>query len=241
MSSAGLNISVLTACTGLKTAPEGAALTQADFRLGPGYIAERHRRLATSLVPAETLYRGQQHLRLMRGVQRARQIGHRVSVSIVSAGYGLLPGDAAVVPYECTFQGMSARERREWAGRLGLEAAVRELLELRADAAIVLLGDDYFDACGLPGDLDVGAPTLVVCGARTGLRLEFVPGVHPVVLHKSDTRRFRCGLVGLKGEVAGRLLARLAAEPALVERLETPNLLDELEASPVTHGVRALA
>lgn len=241
MSAAGLNISVLTACTGLKSASRGAVLTQADFARGFRHIAERHRRLTTSLVSAERLYRGQQHTRLMRGVDAARQGGHRVAVSIVSAGYGLLAGDATVAPYECTFQGMSTRQRRHWAGRLGLETAVKGVLEQTADAAIVLLGDDYFDACGLPGNLAVGAPTVVFCGTRTGLRMELGRGLRPVVLHKSDTRRFACGLVGLKGEVAGRLLARLAADPGFLKRLETPHLLDELETSSSASGMRALA
>jgi hypothetical protein len=202
---------------------------------------ERHRLLATSLVPAERLYQGQQHIRLMPGVEAAREVGHRVAVSIVSAGYGLLAGDAAVAPYECTFRGMSAGERRAWADCLGLEAAVKGLLERTADAAIVLLGDDYLDACALTSELVVGAPTILLCGAGAALRMQRAPSVHPVVLHKSDTRRFSCGLVGLKGEVAGRLLARLAADPALVERFGSPRILDELERSPSTSGIRALA
>jgi hypothetical protein len=241
LSGSGLSISVLTACTGLKISASGDVLTLADFRRGPDHVAARHRQLAASLVPAERLYRGQQHLRLMRGVDAARQSGHEVSVSIVSAGYGLLEGDATVVPYECTFQDMRAPDRRAWADRLGLQTAVKRFLERDADIAIVLLGDDYFDACGLPGDVDLGAPTLVVCGTRTGLRLAPVPSVHPLVLHKSDTRRFRCGLVGLKGEVAGRLLARLADHRFLVERLESAQLVEELATSPIASGMRALA
>ena len=49
---------------------------------------------------------------------------------------------------------MSARERRAWAGRLSLaEDRSSPLLEQPADAAIVLLGDDYFDACASTGGL----------------------------------------------------------------------------------------
>lgn len=241
MSGSGLNISVLTACTGVKIDARGDVLTLADFTRGSDHLAERHRELAPSLVPAETLYRGQQHLRLMRGVDAARRRGHEVSVSIVSAGYGLLKGDAAVAPYECTFQGMRARDRRAWAGQLGLQAAVKRLLEQDAHIAIVLLGDDYLHACGLPGDVDLGAPTLVICGTRTGLRLEPIPSMHPLVLHKSDTGRFHCGLVGLKGEVAGRLLVRLAYDPSLVGRLESGQLIDELAILPTTSDLKALA
>jgi hypothetical protein len=186
------------------------------------------------------LYQGQQHIRLMRGVEAARSRGHRISVSIVSAGYGLLAGDDAVAPYECTFKGMSMRERREWAGHLALEESVNRLLVRTADAAIVLLGDDYFSACVRMGKLIVGAPTIVFCGARTALRIQPATNVHPVVLHESDTRRFGCGLVGLKGEVAGRLLARLAGDPDRVHQLASPRLLDELDQSPLAPVTRAM-
>jgi hypothetical protein len=236
-----LNISVLTACTGLKIQAAGTALTRTDFLKGRRHIATLHRRLAPSLVSAERLYLGQQHVRLMRGVDAARRHAHLVSVSIVSAGYGLLAGDDAVVPYECTFQGMSSRERRAWAERLSLEASVKECLAHTADAAIVLLGHDYFSACALTGELAVGAPTVVLCGARSGLRMRPANNVYPVVLREQDTRRFACGLVGLKGEVAGRLLGRLARDPGFVRKLASPRLLDELERSPLAHEVQALA
>ena len=241
MTTERLNISVLTACTRLKITTGGSELTQGDFARGPSHIAALHRRFAPSLVPAEKLYRGQQHVRLMRGVDAARALGHRISVSIVSAGYGLLAGDDGVATYECTFQGMSVRERREAAGRLALAESVNRLLEQRGDAAIVLLGNDYFTACVPTGRLGVSAPTIVLCGARTALRMPPAPDVHPVVLHEADTRRFACGLVGLKGEVAGRLLAWLAAEPARVGQLGSPRLLDELAGAPLRPEMRAQA
>jgi hypothetical protein len=236
-----LTISVLTACTGLKIATAAAELTQRDFARGSRHIGALHRDLAASLVPAEKLYRGQQHVRLMRGVEAARDLGHLVSVSIVSAGYGLVAGDDAVAPYECSFQGMSAPERREWAVRLGLADSVSQLLEQRADAAIVLLGEDYFSACAPTGELPRRVPTIVLCGARTALGMQPAANVYPMVLHVSDTRRFACGLVGLKGEVAGRLLAWLAADPARMDQLGSPGLFDELERAPAMADLRARA
>ena len=241
MRSDRLSISVLTTCTGVKIAAGSPGLTQRDFARGSSHVAALHARLAASLVPAEKLYRGQQHVRLMRGVEDARELGHVVSVSIVSAGYGLLGGDEAVAPYECTFQGMSSRERREWARHLALAESVGGLLERPADTVIVLLGDDYFNACVPTGQFPAGPPTIVLCGARTALRMQPAPNVHSVVLHEFDTRRFACGLVGLKGEVAGRLLRWLAVEPARVDQLGSPRLLDELEAVPMSRDVGARA
>lgn len=228
MTSQRLNISVLTACTGLKAETGASGLTHLDFAKGTRHLDALHRRLAASLVPAERLYRGQQHVRLMRGVDVARELGHSISMSIASAGYGLLSGEDNVAAYECTFQGMSVRQRREWADRLALPESVRELLEQPSDTAIILLGDDYFSACVPDGRLPASGQTVVLCGARTALRMQPAANVYPVVLREADTRRFGCGLVGLKGEVAGRLLAWLAAAPGRVDQLGSPRLLDDL-------------
>jgi hypothetical protein len=241
VSSARLSISVLTACTGVKATSSPGQLTQADFAEGAHRIQEAHRRLLKSLVPAEQFYRGQQHLRLMRGVETARSLGHHISVSIVSAGYGLLAGERLVAPYSCTFQGMTAEVRREWAEHLELAEPVARLLAKPSDLSVVLLGDDYFQACAPNGLPAVNAPTVVVCGARTALRIAPGPNVHPLVLRESDTRRFGCGLVGLKGEIAGRLLRWLSADPTCLEQVGSASLLDELASVTATAAITAHA
>lgn len=229
-----LDISVITACTGVKAPSEATPLTMSDFARGHEHLLAVHDRQRAWLVPAEQLYRGQQHVRLMRGVEKARGLGHRVSVSIVSAGYGLVSGDERIASYDCTFQGMPARERRAWAGRLSLAEHVGSALARECDAAIVLMGDDYFDACqfGADGEIRAGGPTVVLSGARTALRVKPSPNVYAVALTKNDTRRFACGLVGLKGEVAGRLLASIATRPAMTAELGSDRLLDGLARTP---------
>lgn len=229
-----LDISVITACTGVKAPSEASPLTMRDFARGRRHVEDVHQRRSKSLVPAEQLYRGQQHVRLMRGVEAARARGHRVSVSIVSAGYGLVSGDEPITLYECTFQGMSARERRAWAGKLSLVDEVSAALECQADAIVMLMGEDYLDACGIGGHTRVGGPTAVLTGARTALRLSPNPNVYPVVLTKQDTRRFACGLVGLKGEVAGRLLAAIAADSLTVSDFGSAELLGRLAMAPAS-------
>lgn len=225
-------IAVLTTCTGQKV-KSSDQLFDAPV---PG--TPEHRGLP-QLVPAEQLYRGQQHLRLMRGVTAARKAGLVVDVSIVSAGYGLVAGDELLAPYERTFQGMPRRERRALARRLGIPAAVRQLFHEPADLIIVLLGDDYLDACDLQEDFELRAPMLVLCGASAALRLPRLTGLRPVVLHRDDTRRFACGLVGLKGEIAGRLLGLLAISPSLISKQLGGDMLARLEGAwpPTTEAM----
>jgi hypothetical protein len=233
--SAGFDgVRVVTSCTGLKEARPGVPLLgRRDFEAGARTIETWHREHRGELRPAERMYRGQHHLRLMRGVDRARAAGLEVRLSIVSAGYGVIDGGVRIAPYEATFQGMAAQERREWARALDIPRALDRVLSAAGGVTLVLLGDEYLDACALTDRLvPPGCPTLIVCGPRTALKLPPLAGLHPLVVRLEDTRRFRCGLVGLKGEVGGRLLS-LLADGFGVSHDQAPN---ELLARLVARG-----
>src|SRR3712207_4583036 len=115
-------VTILTSCTGLK-------------------------RQDASPVAAEDVYTGQQHVRLMRGVRALRDVGTNVDVRIVSAGHGVVQGTELLRPYERTFQGRSTAERRAMATALDIPADVRRVLREETDLAIVLLSEQYLDAC----------------------------------------------------------------------------------------------
>ena len=57
-----------------------------------------------------------------------------------------------------------------------------------------------------------------------------IPGLDSIALSTDDTRRFHCGLVGLKGEVGGRLLAYIARDEPSIDDLTDSSLLDNLVA-----------
>ena len=216
---------VLTSCTGEKAVAHARQLTIDDFRRGLEHVRRREQELADLLRPAAELYTGQQHIRLMRGVRALReQVGHgdasvELDVRIVSAGYGLVRGARRLAPYEATFQKMPKVEARQWAARLGIPADVRAALAERFDLGLVLLSDDYLDVCALDEDLSLGGPVLVLCGTVAARRLPTVAGMRALPLKEEDTRRFGAGLVALKGEVAGRLLERIASEPDMIAAL----------------------
>ena len=197
------------------------------------------KRGTTGTLPAEELYRGQHHLRLMRGVDEARIAGIDVGLSIVSAGHGIVDGGDALLPYEQTFQGRSVRARRELAQELGVPAAARRVLAESADVHVVLLGEDYLMACELDQDVEPSAPVIIFCAAGTALELRPIPRVHVVALTTEDTRRFRCGLVALKGEVGGRLLTHVAHTNPNVGELLTPRLLTSLAGIRTQSAVAA--
>jgi len=217
------HILIVTSCTGEKSVEHKQALTLADFRRGPEHVARRERDLAEALTPAEDLYSGQQHVRLMRGVRALRESnGFTVDLWILSAGYGLVQASRKLAPYEATFQGMKSAERRRWADALNVPADIRRVLAGEYDLALVLLGDEYLKACAFGADVRLRGLTLLFCGANTAKRLPRMPNLRPVVLSTPEATRFSCVLVGLKGEVGSRLLTKLKATPSLIAQLQDP-------------------
>jgi hypothetical protein len=212
MADAG-RVLVVTSCTSLKA-------------IGPG----------DAPVPAERLYLGEQHRRLMRGVEafRAAGNGYEIDLQIVSAGHGIVAGKEPLSFYDNSFAGLGGKVIDKHAAQLGIPTAFEELLGRPYALALLLLGDDYMRAASLRPDTGLAGPTLAFCGSALRARLRGVPSLRAVPAGKRETHRFACGLVGLKGEIAGRLLSLLGERPELIGELLDPDLdvLDLLSASP---------
>lgn len=222
-----MRVLVVTSCTGEKRVEDPRALTREDFDKGPEHVVARERELGHLLTPAEDLYTGQQHLRLMRGVQALREASRAnaagsVDVWVLSAGYGLVPGQRRLAPYDCTFVGMTRRAIHATSDALGIPKEIRNVLAAAYELGLVLLGNAYVEACALDDAFTLGGPTLLFCSERVAKRLPRLKGMRAVVLDNAETRRFSCGLVGLKGEVGARLLARVAEKPTILDTLLDP-------------------
>lgn len=232
---------VITSCTGEKAVESPKALTLADFQKGAAHVREREAELIDLLRPAEELYTGQQHVRLMRGVTAFRAAhptngkGSVLDLRILSAGYGIVPGSRELAPYEATFQGMGKAELLEWANTLGVSTAFREAVAGPYDLALVLLGDDYLNACTLDASVKLGGPTLLFCGKNTLKKLPKLDNLHAVALTNAEAKRFSCGLVALKGEIGSDLLSRLIADSSFGSTLAAASdVLSLLEEPLVT-------
>jgi hypothetical protein len=211
-----MRIVVITSCTGEKSVEVDNALTLEDFEKGEKHVSAREGALSNFLTPAETLYTGQQHVRLMRGVEAFRSqvnSGSVLDLKILSAGYGLVNSGDLLAPYEATFQGMPARQLREWGDTLKIPDAVRSSLTGPYDLALVLLGDGYLSACNFDNSLVLGGPTLLFCGSRMATKLPESPNLHITPLTNREAKRFSCGLIALKGELGGRILSAIANKP----------------------------
>lgn len=238
-----MRVLVITACTGQKAVTDERALTLDDFRLGKDHVVKREQELEALLTPAEKLYTGQQHVRLMRGVEAWRK--HHptnggtapLELYVLSAGYGVVSGTQPLAPYEVTFQGMKAKELRQWADTLEVPTDIRRVLAKPYDLGLVLLGDSYLKACALDESIELGGPTILFCGEGVRAKLPRLTNLRAVVLSNQDAKRFSCGLVALKGEIATQLLEVVTSEPSLVTRLLDPatdllGLLVDQNATP---------
>lgn len=201
------SILILTACTKLKAA---------GVRGGA--------------VPAERLYIGAQHRRLMAGVHyfRATCSKYELDLKILSAGYGVLAASRRLRPYEKSFVGLSAPQLERQARALQIPTRCRSLLAEPHSLILLLLGASYLRAASLDPSTTLGGPTIAFGGTQLSRRLDGTPLLKVVAAGPEEARRFSCGLVGLKGELAARLLRSVAQRPELVSGLANPGF-DVLE------------
>ncbi len=232
-----MKILIISSCTGEKAVDHPAALTMEDFRQGPEHIAAREQQLSDVLMPAQDLYTGQQHVRLMRGVRSilganpTNGSGPSVELHILSAGYGLVPAYRSLAPYEATFNGMKAKELRSWADTLRIPQAIREVLAQPFDLCLLLLGDGYLKACALDDDVRLGGQVLAFCGTQMAKKLPALEGIRAIPLSNNEAKRFSCGLVALKGLLAAKVLQRISSLP-VDEHIRLPgDLLSWLDDS----------
>jgi hypothetical protein len=230
-----MRLLIITSCTGEKLHHPELQLTLEDFQKGERYLVAREKTLEAYLTSAEEIYTGDQHVRLMRGVKALRDAapeGLTLDLKVLSAGYGLIPGAQSIAPYEATFATMKTKELRTWADTLNIPAAIRETLAQPYDFCLLLLGDKYLEACALDATVTLGGPTLMFCGTITAKKLPTLPNLRVVTLSNPNAKRYSCGLVGLKGELAHRILAELAADPSTLATWssEDADLLSRLDA-----------
>lgn len=186
---------------------------------------------------AESLYTGQQHMRLMRGIKQYRRAGRpagELCFKILSAYHGLLSARRSISSYDHSFSGLPTAIIREQGREKKVPSDMRKLLRRPFDLGLLLLGDPYLRACDLDVDVELGGQLLCFCSPAVARRMPAIPRLRTVPLANAEARRFSCGLIALKGELGGRLLSRLAVEPEMIDSLASPrtDILRWLESAP---------
>jgi hypothetical protein len=188
---------------------------------------------------AESLYGGQQHLRLMRGVDRYREAGKpagELRFRILSAFHGLVGPRKPVSSYDHSFSGLPTAAIRRQGREQNVPNDIRKVLRKPFDIGILMLGDPYLRACDLDTDVQLAGPTIAFCSPKVAKWLPNLDGLRIVELSNHEARRFSCGLIALKGELGGRILSALSEQPETLSRLTDLDLdlLDWLETMPPT-------
>ena len=236
-----LKINIITSCTGEKKFSPETQLTQEDFRSinEAEVFTSKEDGLSEYRIAAEDIYTGQQHLRLMKGINLFRENygAENVNLWILSAGYGMISADKEVVPYECTFQGMKAAEIKDWSKHLNISETAKKVFAEKADLTIVLLGDSYLKALDLDDSFQFASPTVFLCSNGSQKLIKGTGEVKTIPLSNKEAKRFSCGLVALKGELASRILKRLVNEgesfmQILFDSADALALFDEADDTP---------
>jgi hypothetical protein len=235
-----LRILIITSCTGEKRLKDPRGLTPADFQKGRKHVRARERELKDLLTPARDLYTGEQHVRLMRGIEAITTARAEINIDlrILSAGYGLIEGDRKIAPYEQTFNDMGKLELEAWSETLGVPTSMRAVLSQPFDVGLLLLGETYLAAASLDAKVKVGGPVIAFCGKPAVPKLGAIANITPIQLSNQEAKRFSCGMVGLKGELARRLLERLSNGVSLKDMLESNDVLSLLDSVEKPNGRR---
>ncbi len=238
-----MKILIITACTGKKKVGHPSSLKISDFFQGDEHIKRCEKKIADLMCIAENLYTGQQHVRLMRGVEYIRDqqlesnTDWHVDLRILSAGYGLIESNREIAPYECTFQGMKTAEILALAEKRHIPEDFKKTVARHYDLGLILLGDGYLKACQIDSEVEWGGPTILFCGKEAAKRLPKDEKLKIVPASNAEAKRFSCGLVGLKGELASRVLHRIKDNPVVLSQLidaksDVLPLLDQPLAKP---------
>lgn len=170
-------------------------------------------------VSAGQLYRGRQHLLLMRGVKLLRQsFGHdAVDVKIISAGFGLVSEEQPLPPYNATFAGLPSSKILTISRRLRIPERMGELMRGTYACAFFLLGDRYLLSVGLPFTQAPDFPCLFLAGPSSHKRVPRRAPYRFIRVGQDDSIAFSYNLVGLKGQ-----LFKLFAEQVVAPMPQTP-------------------
>lgn len=219
-----MNIRILTSCTGKKRYEPDAKLLYRDFIRKSAHIHLREEELSEYQLPARDMYTGQQHIRLLRGIEYIRRTAAthtKINLSIMSAGYGIVHEDHVIAPYECSFNQLTSIQSKELASRTGVVRDFRNFLAEESDYTLILLGNSYLRMLEISPSMSLGGRTIFLASEGFSKRLKDLVGATTIALSNRNTRQFSCGLVGLKGEIAARILKAITLDNTIMNRLVT--------------------
>ncbi|MBE9200080.1 MULTISPECIES: DUF6884 domain-containing protein [unclassified Nodularia (in: cyanobacteria)] len=220
---------IITSCTGEKRFKPTNQLTLEDFK-DSARLQSRSDELGEFACPATQMYTGLQHLRAIEGVELLRQsVGQQaVDLVILSAGYGLIPENKIIVPYEVTFNRMKGYEIDEWAKFLEVHQAFEQAI-VGYDLVFLLLGENYLRSLRLPVATKP-EQTLIFFASKTSKShiKDLTAKTFILTLSNAEAKHYCYGLFGLKGFLLKQFAECVSIETELLQRVyEKPEVFTQ--------------
>lgn len=221
---------IITSCTGDKRFKSTTnQLTLEDFK-NSARLQSRSRELTEFACPASQMYTGLQHLRVIEAVELLRQSCGKKAVDLVilSAGYGLIPENQIIVPYEVTFNTMKAHEVNEWAKFLKVHQAFEQAI-VGYDLVFLLLGEKYLRSLSLPVTTKP-EQTLIFLASKTTEKYikDLTAKTFVVALSLAKKKHYSCTSFALKGYVFKQFAESVSTDARLLQRIyEKPEVFTQ--------------
>lgn len=200
-------ILVVTSCTGEKLHKPENQLTIDDFK-DPIKLTQRENELNEYRVPAGNMYTGNQHVFLMKGIEQYRKSGNKVDLEIISAGYGLINENKLIVPYEVTFNSMDSTTIKQWARKQEITTNLQKKIK-NYDLIFFLLGDKYLQSVEWPLTITPDQKIIFFAGESSKSKVLVEENYYLMSIGESEAKKFRCGLIGIKGHLFAKLLTAI--------------------------------
>jgi hypothetical protein len=179
-------------------------------------------RLAAFACPAIEMYTGTHHRLVVAGVRAIwERWGHHVlDLSILSGGYGLLPADQVIIPYDVTFDQFEEAEFAAWVADLEIPRRATALVQ-EYDLVFHLLSGRYLAALGLPLDVPGSVQQIVLTSQESLDRVPLAANLHPLVAAGGvAARRWHVKAPHVRGFLFRRLCDQVVQHgPAVLEWL----------------------
>jgi hypothetical protein len=179
-------------------------------------------RLAAFACPAIEMYTGTHHRLVVAGVRAVwERWGRQVlDIAILSGGYGLLPADQVIIPYDVTFDEFEDAEFAEWVARLAIPQRVAALVR-DYDLVFYLLSGRYLAALDLPLEVPSSVQQIVLTDQESLDQVPRAANLHPVLAADGvAARRWHVKAPHVRGFLFGRLCDQVVRHgPAVLEWL----------------------
>jgi hypothetical protein len=212
---------VISPCSAKKRGDVPDPARAADLA-DPGRRRLAEARLSAFACPAIEMYTSTHHRLVVAGVRAVWERWGRgtLDLAILSGGYGLLPADQVIIPYDVTFDQFENAELAAWVVRLEIPQRAAALVQ-HYDLVFYLLSGRYLAALDLPLDVPGSVQQIVLTGQESFDQVPPAANLHPFVAADGvAARRWHVKAPHVRGFLFGRLCDQVIRHgPAVLEWL----------------------